>query len=251
MREAAREIIGPAQRQAEWLAEVGPAFGRLGDEADEAAVFDRVERLAASLDQPAAKHGALVHLAIGLHHAGQLNRAAALLAQGSTLLDEITDPRAAELAAHQQLRGLAFTGQGEAAWEFATMPALEPHERSSREYVAFAVALAAGFREQALWMRDHAALQASRDGFQERFARTLEEAGRLDEAHDAVAEIIGTSVRAEAMVDLAQAMIRAKGGPLRPDWVQLSPDPFTAAWGDMFLSLWPFWRDQPRFADIY
>lgn len=77
------------------------------------------------------------------------------------------------------------------------------------------------------------------------------EAGHLDEPHDAVAEITGTSVRAEAMVDLAQAMLRAKDGPLRPDWVQLSPDPSTAVKGDIFLHLWPFWRDQPCFADIY
>ncbi len=219
--------------------------------ADEAAVFDRVERLAASLDQPAAKHGALVHLAVGLYRAGQVNRAAALLAQGSTLLDGITDPRAADLAAGEQLCGLAFTGQGEAAWKLATMPALTPRERSFRQNEALAVTLAAGFRDQALWMRDQVASQANRDRFQERLVRTLEEAGRLDEAHDAVAEIIDASVRAEAMIDLAQAMIRAKGGPLRPDWVQLSPDPFTEATGDIVLRRWPFWRDQPRFADIY
>lgn len=251
MRRAVGEVTGPVQRQAEWLAEVGPAFGRLGDKADEAAVFDRVERLAASLDRPAAKHGALVHLAIGLYRAGQINRAAALLARGSTLLDEITDPRAADLAAGEQLRALAFTGQGEATWKLATMPALTPRERSFRQNEALAVALAAGFRDQALWMRDQATSQANRDRFQERLARTLEEAGRLDEVHDAVAEIIDSSAKAEAMIDLAQAMIRAKGGPLRPGWVQLSLDPFTAEQGDIVLMRWPFWRDQPRFADVY
>lgn len=251
MRRAVGEVTGPVQRQAEWLAEVGPAFGRLGDKADEATVFDRVERLAASLDQPAAKHGALVHLAVALYRAGQINRAAALLAQGSTLLDGITDPRAADLAAGEQLLGLAFTGQGEAAWKLATMPALTPRERSFRQNEALAVALAAGFRDQALWMRDQAASQANRDRFQERLARTLEEAGRLNEAHNAVAEIIDASAKAEAMINLAQAMIRAKGGPLRPGWVQLSPDPFTEAMGDIVLMRWPFWRNPPHFADIY
>lgn len=63
------------------------------------------------------------------------------------------------------------------------------------------MALAAGFGDQALRMRDQAASQANRDRFQERLARTLEEAGRLNEAHDAVAEIIDASVRAEAMID--------------------------------------------------
>ena len=219
--------------------------------ADEAAVFDRVERLAVSLDQPAAKHGALVHLAVGLYRAGQVNRAAALLAQSSTLLDGITDPRTADLAAVEQIRGLAFTGQGEAAWKLTTMPALTPRERSFRQNEALAVALAAGFKDQALWMRDQVTSQANRDRFQERLVRTLEKAGRLDEAHEAVVEIIDASVRAEAVIDLAQAMIRAKGGPLRPDWVQLSPDPFTEAMGDIVLRCWPFWRDQPRFADVY
>lgn len=46
-------------------------------------------------------------------------------------------------------------------------------------------------------------------------------------------------------------MIRAKGGPLRPGWVQLSPDPFTEAMGDIVLMHWPFWRNPPCFADIY
>ncbi len=251
MRKAATEITGSPLQQAEWLAEVGPALGRLGDETSETAIFALIERLADALERPADQHRAFVHLAVGLHQAGKGDRAEAFFARAAALLDTITNPQAAEFAIHDELRGFAFTGRSKAAWALSLALGMPPRERSFRQYDAFAVALAAGFEDQALWMRNQTTDPVIRDSFQKRLAHAFEEAGRLAEAREAVLEMTDPSLKAEAMAELAQAMILAKGGPLRPFWVQFAPDPFTAAQGDTFLTEWPVFRDRPLFADVY
>ena len=238
--------------QAEWLAEVGPALGRLGDDAGQAAVFARIERLAAGLEQPKEKHRALVHLAVALHRAGQGEPAEPAFAQAAALLDVITDPDAVHLAAYTQIQGLAATGRGEAAWAFAdhvvALPFAQhrPCEQHFLRWRAFTMALESGFEGQALWMLDRAASQEERDSFRGWLVGALAQAGRFDEARAALAQIADSREKAELMAVLAQAMIRAKGGPLRPAWVQ-TPDP-SVPYTHTLPAIWPLYRDPPLFS---
>lgn len=252
VRRATENVAGAPERQVSWLADIAPAFGRLGDKADQTAVFHRIEQLVPTIigyrtvNAFRLKVSALVYLAVARHRAGQTSEVDATFERAEAMLDNIATRDELRLARWLLVTGLAATNRGAAAWALSNrFQAAGPAENHQLRYSAFRIALDEDNEEQALWMIDHADSGEEKDGFLASYSGMLAEKGLFVEAQASADAIGNPRSKAGALTELAQAMINTRGGKLHPTWVQWPGPEEPYAVHLSVEAYWPLFRDTP------